>query len=164
MTVSSIVDLIQNEPLFDFVQCDISVPDQLKHHFSEMCPKFKNTEMKFEDISSFMQEFVETNYLSRAPRRSLIGSFHGKGILQATPLLKWYLDHGLHVSDIQLVIEYEPDACFSNFGEQVSNARREGNINPDHEIISNASKLLENASFGRTIIDKSVSRRKILWS
>ncbi len=49
-------DLIQlniyilNNELFGFVQVDIETPEDLKDFFSEMCPIFRNAEIKFEDI------------------------------------------------------------------------------------------------------------------
>ena len=42
------------------------------------------------------------------PRRSLIGSMACEKILLATPLLKWYLEHGLEVTRVYQVIEYAP--------------------------------------------------------
>ena len=43
------------------------------------------------------------------PRRSLIGSMKGEKILLATPLLKWYLEHGLEVTKVHQVIEFTPE-------------------------------------------------------
>ncbi len=33
------------DELFGYVECDISVPEHLKDHFSEMCPIFKNIDI-----------------------------------------------------------------------------------------------------------------------
>ena len=43
------------------------------------------------------------------PRRSLIGSMKGEKILLATPLVKWYLEHGLEVTKLHQVIEFTPE-------------------------------------------------------
>ena len=40
-----------------------------------------------------------------------------------------------------MVIEYEPSACFQKFGEKVSDARREGDQNPDKAILAETMKL-----------------------
>ncbi len=76
------------------------------------------------------------------PRKTLIGSFYGEKILLATPLLKWYLEHGLEVTHIYQVIEYTPVPCFKPFGEAVSDARRDGDANPDKAIIADTMKLV----------------------
>ena len=97
MTTRSIINAVQNETLFGCVECDIHVPDHLREQFQEMCPIFKNTEISREDIGDFMKAYAEENDIMRQPRRSLIGSMKGEKILLATPLLKWYLEHGLEV-------------------------------------------------------------------
>jgi hypothetical protein len=130
----------------------------LRAVFEEMTPIFKNATIKFEDIGPFMQNYMERNNISKNPRRSLIGSYKGDGILLASPLLSWYLNHGLVVTDIQLIIEYEPAACFRNFGDQVSTARRQGDFNPDHAILAETFKLQGNSSYGKTLENKKRHR------
>ena len=49
----------------------------------------------------------------------------GDKVLLATPLLKWYLEHGLEVTKVHQVIEFTPKPCFKTFGDAVSDARRE---------------------------------------
>ena len=55
-----------------------------------MSPIFCNSQVKFED----MQEYINTHNQSKKPRRLLIGGMKAKQTLIATPLLKWYLEHG----------------------------------------------------------------------
>jgi hypothetical protein len=52
---------ILNNKLFGFVQVDIETPEDLKKYFSEMCPIFKNAEIKFEDIGEYMQNYHNEN-------------------------------------------------------------------------------------------------------
>jgi len=80
-------------------------------------------------------------------RKSLIGSNHGTKILLATPLLKWYLEHGLVVTKVYQVIEYTPEACFKPFGDAVSNARRAGDVDPSKSIIAETMKLVSNSVY-----------------
>ncbi|XP_077969520.1 uncharacterized protein LOC144424266 [Styela clava] len=68
------------------------------------------------------------------PRRSLIGSYFGDKILLATDLVRWYLDHGLHITHIYQFIEYEPKACFVPFCDEVSMARRNGDMSPEKTL------------------------------
>ncbi|ELT89959.1 hypothetical protein CAPTEDRAFT_198375 [Capitella teleta] len=156
--VKQITEAVQSGDFFGFIQCDIHVPLHLKAVFEEMTPIFKNATIKFEDIGPFMQNYMERNNISKNPRRSLIGSYKGDGILLASPLLSWYLNHGLVVTDIQLIIEYEPAACFRNFGDQVSTARRQGDFNPDHAILAETFKLQGNSSYGKTLENKKRHR------
>ena len=76
------------------------------------------------------------------PRHSLIGSMKGEKILLATPLLKWYLEHGLEVTKVHQVIEFTPEPCFKPFGDAVSDARRAGDADPSKAIIADTMKLV----------------------
>ena len=144
---NQIIKAIRDESLFGVVECDITVPDHLKPKFSEMCPIFKNTQISKEDIGEYMQTFAEEQHIMPQPRRSLIGSYFGEKILLATPLIKWYLEHGLEVTRIYQVVEYTPVPCFQPFGEAVSDARRAGDVDPNKAIIADTMKLVSMISF-----------------
>lgn len=107
-----------------------------------MCPIFKNTEISIEDIGDHMKQFAEDHDIMPQPRRSLIGSLKGEKILLATPLLKWYLEHGLEVTKIYQVVEFTPDPFFKPFGNALSNARRAGDADPSKAIIAKTMKLV----------------------
>ncbi|CAB4002579.1 Hypothetical predicted protein [Paramuricea clavata] len=108
MTTQSIINAVKGETLLGCVECDIRVPEHLRDHFQEMCPIFKNVEISGEDIGDYMKTYAEENDVMKQPRHSLIGSMIGEKILLATPLLRWYLEHGLEVTHIYQVIEYSP--------------------------------------------------------
>ena len=61
------------------------------------------------------------------------------------------MNHGLVVSKIYEFIEFLPINCFQDFGDQVSNARREGDLDPDKAILANLMKLIGNSGYGKTI-------------
>jgi hypothetical protein len=97
-----------DDSLFGVVEYDIKVPDHLKDKFSEMWPIFKNTEISRDDIGEYMKAYAEEHNIMPQSHRSLIGSYFGEKILLATPLIKWYLEHGLAVTKIYQVIEHSP--------------------------------------------------------
>ena len=78
----------------------------------------------------------------------------GEKILLATPLLKWYLEHGLEVTHVYQVIEYTPKPCFKPFDDAVSNAHRAGDADHSKAIIADTIKLVGNSSYGKTITNK----------
>ena len=98
-----------------------------------------------------MYEYAEKNKLLTQPRRTLVGSFFGEKNLLATPLVKWYLEHGLVVHNVTLIIEYTPKQCFKQFGEQVSNARRQGDLDSSQSILADTFKLLGNSAYGKSL-------------
>ena len=96
-----------------------------------------------------MRRYAEEHDIMTTPRRMLVGSFHGDKILLATPLLRWYLEHGLEVTRVYQDVEYTPSSCFRRFGDAVSTARREGDVHPHKTIIADTMKLLGTRVTGR---------------
>ena len=178
-TKDSILSAVSDDTLFGFVECDIAVPERWEgqfrsalspqEYFSEMCPLFGNVDIPFESIGDHMQNFVRreqlSNYLKKGknessfnftvpkPRRLLAGVMKATKILLSTSLLKWYLEHGLKVGNIYQVIEFKKDACFQKFCNEVSDARREGDINTASDVIANTMKLIGNSGYGSLIMD-----------
>ena len=126
LSEQEIMENVSNGTFFGAVECDIYVPEELKSHFEEMTPIFKNTIVKEEHIGEHMMEYTKNNGVKFADTRYLIGSMSGIKILLITPLLKWYLDHGLKVTKIYQVIQFNPKPCFKKFANGVSDDRRAG--------------------------------------
>ena len=118
------------------------VPQDLKPYFQEMPPIFKNTVITSDHIGDFMRSYLDSVGQTFQDTRYLIGSMWGKNILLITPLLKWYIDHGLVVTKIHQVIEFKPKRCFVGFVDQISDDRRAGDRNPDLKVVGETSKLL----------------------
>ena len=149
-------DIMTNK-LFGFVECDIEVPDNLKDHFSEMCPIFKNVEINQnnkEVIGEHMYDYAKANNIPLHKTRKLIGSMFGKKILLYTPLLKWYYDHGLEVTKFYQAIQYDSRECFKGIAEDIANARRAGDVDESKAIIAETMKLVGNSLYGRCVMDK----------
>ena len=151
---NQIIQYIQDGCLFGFVECDIEVPDHLKDYFSEMTPIFKNTEVSLKDVGQYMQEYAKEHNIKDIPRRLLIGSYFSKKIGLSTPLLKWYLNHGLVITHIYTVVEYIPNAAFNSFMTQVAQARLDGDRDNDKALIAETMKLIGNSSYGKLITSK----------
>ena len=151
MTQQQIITAVVGGTLFGMVECDLHVPEHLQDHFAEMQPIFKNATVTRDDIGLFMRQYAVDHDIMSTPRRMLVGSYRGDKILLTTPLLRWYIAHGLVVDHVYQVVEYEPKPCFQRFGESVSAARRAGDADPDKSIIADTMKLLGNSAYGKTV-------------
>ena len=151
MTQQQIITAVVDGRLFGMVECDLHVPEHLQDHFAEMQPIFKNATVTRDDIGPFMRQYAVDHDIMSTPRRMLVGSYRGDKILLTTPLLQWYIAHGLVVDRVYQIIEYEPKPCFQNFGDSVSAARRAGDADPDKAIIADTMKLLGNSAYGKTV-------------
>ncbi|XP_033729182.1 uncharacterized protein LOC117318295 isoform X1 [Pecten maximus] len=154
MTMDQILDFVRAEKLFGTIEVDLAVPPHMKDIFSEMSPIFANAHVPYECIGEYTQDIGERIGVSKKPRRLLIGGMSARNILIATPLLKWYLEHGLTVSRVHTVIEYQPRACFKTFTEEISDARRAGDRDPSLAIVAETCKLKGNASYGSMLMRK----------
>ena len=156
MTQNEILAAVIDGTLFGMIECDVRVPEHLQDHFAEMQPIFKNANVSRDDIGPYMRQYAEEHNILTKPRRMLVGSYRGDKILLTTPLLRWYIAHGLVVDHVYQVVEYEPKPCFRNFGESVSTARRNGDVDPEKAIIGDTMKLLGNSAYGKTVtnVDK----------
>ena len=145
MTQQQILAAVVDGTLFGMIECDVCVPEELLDYFSEMRPVFKTASVTRDDIGPFMRQYAEEHDILSKPRVMLLGSFRGVKIMLASPLLRWYLAHGLVVGRMYQIIEYEPNPCFRQFGESISTARRAGDEDPDK------MKLLGNSGYGKMV-------------
>ncbi len=161
VTAHQILSGIRSGELFGMVEVDIQVPHDWCHdriselspkdYFGEMCPLFCNSTVTFDDVGKHAQSHIREQGLSDAPRRLLLGGMKARQILLATPLLKWYLEHGLIVTKLYQVVEFRRQACFKRFVKDVSDARRAGDSAPELSIIADTNKLIGNSAYGSLI-------------
>ena len=113
--------------LFGFGQVDIEVPESLFEKFSEIAPLFVVDEIT--RVPEHMKEYQKlTGSKENKNSRKLLGVMKAKKILLYTPLLKWYIEHGLQVTAYHELLVYKPGRLFDWFPEEVADARREGDI------------------------------------
>ena len=166
VTEKIIINAVKNEELFGMVEVDIEVPsewpeDMIENfnntpyeYFKEMSPLFCNIDIPFDKIGPHMQEHVKEFNLSQKPRRLLVGGMNGQNMLIATPLLKWYIDHGMKVTKIHEVVEFSKQKCFKGFMDEVTKARRLGDLDKDLHVLASTMKLIGNSGYGSLIMDK----------
>ena len=105
-------DLVMKGELFGFLQVGIHIPDELIAKFSEFCLLF-----------------IVDEYQERTGRKTIPGTekllkvTEAEKILLYSPLLKWYLSHGLKVIAVHISLKYKPGKSFKWFTEDVSQAR-----------------------------------------
>ena len=156
MSEQEVLESILANNMFGMVKCNVEVPPEKYNYFSEMCPIFKTCDVTKDDIGTHMAEMEET---TTKKRRLLIGGMHAQGILLATPLLKFYLKHGMIISNIELIIEYQPEKCFQKFTDEVTMSRRAADSNPETKILADTNKLIGNSAYGVVLMRNDRHRR-----
>ena len=138
--------------IFGFPQVDIEVPDELYDKFSEMSPLFVFQEIPDCDISEKIKIYKEkTGRKTVKGTKKLLGVMKAKNIFFYTPLIEWHLQHGLRLTPVHQLIEYEPGMPFSWFPEEVANARRDADKDPQKKQLGDVAKLKGNSFYGKII-------------
>ena len=120
-----IIQNVLNDKLFGFFEVDIEVPEQKRKRFSEFCPLFVISEVPEDQIPQHMKDYkISTGRKMIKNNKKLLGVMKAEKILIYSPLLKWYLNHGLQVTKIHRYISYTSGRPFKWFPEEVSSARR----------------------------------------
>ena len=93
--------------VFRFEQVEIEVPDELYDQFSKVAPLFVAQEISDRDIPEEMKIYKEkTRRKTVKDSKKLLGVMNAKKILLYTPLIEWYLNHGLRLTVVHQLIEY----------------------------------------------------------
>ena len=143
---------VLNDKLFGFFEVDIEVPDQLRDKFSEFCPLFVISEVPEDQIPQHMKDYkINTGRKMIKNNKKLLGVMKAEKILLYSPLLKWYLNHGLQVTKIHRYISYTSGRPFKWFPEEVSSARRAADQDKNKKQLGDTAKLKGNSFYGKMI-------------
>ena len=147
-----LIQNVLNDKLFGFFQVDIEVPEQLRKHFSEFSPLFVLSVVPEDQIPQHMQDYkINTGRKKIKNNKKLLGVMKAEKILLYSPLLKWYLNHGLQVTKIHKYISYTPGRPFKWFPEEVSSARRAADQDKNKRQLGDTAKLKGNSFYGKMI-------------
>ena len=168
--------LVVNKKLFDQKRIVKFSKDVLKgkvlgfaqvDKFSEMAPLFVVQEISDRDIPEEMKIYQEkTGRKTVQGTKKLLGVVKAKKIFLNTILIKCYLKHGLRLTAVHQLIEYEPGKPFSWFPEEMANARRKAYKDPLKKQLGNVAKLKRNSFYGKMIEDLGhhKSTRKYIYA
>ena len=147
-----LIQNVLNDKLFGFFQVEIEVPEQLQKHFSEFCPLFVISEVPEEQIPQHMKDYqINTGRKKIKNNKKLLGVMKAEKILLYSPLLKWYLNHGLRVTKIHRYISFTSSRPFAWFPEEVSSARRDTDNDKNKKQLGDTAKLKGNSFYGKMI-------------
>ena len=155
LTEQQLLEGIKKENLLGYVQCDIELPEILKANFANCPPIFRKTLVSKNDIGDLMKTYAEEDGILAQPRKVLISSSTLQNGNLTTPLLLFYLQLRLFVTKIHRSVEYTPKKCFNSFVQAAMDERREGDKNPNSNVVAERLKLLANSFYGYQIIDRS---------
>ena len=136
---------------FGFAEVDIEIPKHLHQKFEEMCPFFYNKVVPVEAVPEHMLKYLRNTGRKRGDGRKLVGALSAQRMLVYAPLLLWYVKHGAVITKVYRTIDYKPAKIFPWFVEQVTEARRTGDMEKSKVLLAEVFKLLGNSGYGKLI-------------
>ena len=134
---------------FGFAEVDIAVSQWAK--FEEMPPFFYNKQVPAEAVPQHMKDYLVRTGRTRGDGKKLIGALSSQKLLLYAPLLRWYVEHGAVIKAVYRAIDYQPTKIFTWFVEQVTEARRTGDIDKSKVLLAEVFKLLGNSGYGKLL-------------
>ena len=98
-----------------------------------------------------MLDYLTRTRRKRTTGKKLLGVLEADEILLYTPLLRWYIEHGLELQAVYTTIEYQPGKIIAWFVDEVTDASRMGDTDKEKAIFAEVFKLLGNSSYGKMI-------------
>ena len=105
-----------------------------------------------------MQLHVEKHNLSKKNKQTFDGTDESAKNTHCHTSFKWYIEHGIAVTKVNEMVEFQAQTCFENFVREVSDVRRQGDLHPDMAIIGETKKMVGNSGYGSLVIDKTRHR------
>ena len=141
-------------------QVDIEVPNELYDKFSEMPPLFVVHETPDCSIPEEIKICKEkTGGKTVKGTKKLLGFLKAEKIPLCTPLIEWYLQHGLRLTAVHQLIEHKPGMSFSWFPEEVANAWREADKDPLKKQLGDVAKRKGNSFYRKMTEDLGRHKR-----
>ncbi len=152
-TESEILREIYEDKIFGFVLADFECNDALKAKTDNWPLFFKKVMVGPEDTGEIMQEYLQDNGLVKNKRLQLIQTHHVEQAFYSTKLVQFYLWMGVKITNVTLVVQYQPSRDLSGFvawgAQRCYEAAKSDN--KALEILANSAKLCVNGFFGTTI-------------
>ena len=98
-----------------------------------------------------MLKYLRATGRKRGEDKKLMGTLSAKRILLYEPLLQWYINHGAVIKKVYRTIDYTPAKIFPWFVEEVTEARRTGDVDKSKALLADIFKLLGNSGYGKLI-------------
>ena len=126
ITEGDLLTKIKSGDLFGIVECSVRSSEDVVKRFKSINhpPIFRHVQVTKSMLSDTMKKRVEESKISEL-NTQLSLTFNADNIMLTTDFIKFYLDQGIEIHDINSVIEFEKDTPLKNFITKVTRKRAE---------------------------------------
>ena len=119
--------------------------------FEEMLPFFFTKHIYDEAVPQHMKDYMERTERKRGEGKKLVRALSAQKLLLYAPLLQWYVKHGAKIRAVYRTIDYQATKALKWFVDEVTEARRTGDVDKSKALLADIFKLLGNSSYGKLI-------------
>ena len=148
-TSIDILQGIKDKTLFGFIVADVSTPPDIldKIRWLNFPPVIRRESIDETLLTPYMKNRVkEKGY--KLPQISPIQTFHGKQLLLFTPLVQFYIELGLLITNITSFVQYKESFILQNFVNKITNGRIYAKRQRNSEL-ELAYKVIGNSGYGK---------------
>ena len=149
-TERELLNGIREGRLFEYIVADVHTPEHIADKLNNFPPIIKRATITAEHLSEYMKSRIklEKPNLKKFERETLVQCFNAENHLLMTPLVNFYLNKGLKISNIKKFIQYIPSNCLSPFVKLVTEMRIDAEkINSPTK--GNTAKIYGNSGYGK---------------
>ena len=101
---------IESRKLFGMVECSVRCPDHVVKHFASINhpPIYRHLQVNMSMLSEEMKKRLKEKKIKELDKQLSL-TFHAEEILLTTEFICFYLELGMEIYDIKMVIEFERD-------------------------------------------------------
>ena len=117
----TLLKAIAHDEIYGFLVCDVKTPLNLIKEYEKagfiFPPVISRMDITEEHLSPYMRErYIEEH---RKPQKTVVQTYNGKGIFVLSSMVKFWMDRGMKVSNIQKFIQYQPGCALEPFVQKV---------------------------------------------
>ena len=132
------------------IKVDITSPPAVIDHFlkANYPPIYKHVEVDENMVNPFIRKKLIERGVKFPLAKQLTLCFNATDYLLTTDLAKFYVEKGMVLSNLSLVVEYPRTTPLANFVKEITDKRKEATRLQDNNL-QNTYKLTANSSYGR---------------
>ena len=146
-TQKELLNAMKNRNIFGFCVCDVHTPTEIyeKIRYLNFPPIIRRESIDEDLLSPYMlSRCRDRGY--KLPQKTLIQCYNGTQMLLFTPLISFYMDLGLEISNVTKFIQYRPGVVFNSFVKKITNGRIEAK-KAKNESLELAYKIIGNRCY-----------------
>ena len=148
---SELLTAIQKGDLFGLVLCDVESPEAVIEKWTKINfgPVIRHCEVTEDMIPDMILENLKNKGIKLPVEKTLTVCFHGKQILLTTTTAQFFIEQGMILSNIGMVVEFEKSYPLRGFVNKATAERVKASRNKDPQK-AELYKRVVNASYGRS--------------